>query len=316
VEAEAAVRGFKERNPETTVTVLRFANGLGPAVRTSLTRLFNLPAVPTILGFDPRMQFVHEDDIAGVLEHAVRHDLDGIYNAAADGVLALSEILDLLGKTNLPVLPPFGTGVASSLLRRAGVRIPDDMLAYLRFGRAVDNRRLKASGYRYRHTTRETVLKLGEHQRVAALTSRAGDDYRYEQEVEEFLRRSPSVRPGAIGPGGRPSAQQLAELAKLIEALREEDREGTGPPANVAPAATRAGHGAAARPRPAASDEQRPVPVPGYADLRVSEVVGLLGSLEPAQLADLREHEAAGAGRKGVLREIDRLLARAAPSGG
>jgi len=31
-----------------------------------------------------------------------------------------------------------------------------------------------------------------------------------------------------------------------------------------------------ARPRPAASDEQRPVPVPGYADLRVDEVVALV----------------------------------------
>jgi UDP-glucose 4-epimerase len=314
VEAEAAVRGFKDRNPDTTVTVLRFANGLGPAVRTSLTRLFNLPAVPTILGFDPRMQFVHEDDIAGVLEHAVRHDLDGIYNAAADGVLALSEILDLLGKTNLPVLPPFGTGAAMYVLRRLGLRIPDDMLAYLRFGRGLDNRRLKASGYRYRYTTRETVLKLREHQRLAPLTAGVKDAYRYEQEVEEFLRRSPSVRPGAIGPGGRPSTQQLAELAKLVEALRDEDRDGTSPPANVAPAASRAG--AAGRRRLAASDAQRPAPLPGYAELTVSEVVGLLGSLEPEQLADLREHEAAGAARKGVLREIDRLLARTAPSGG
>jgi UDP-glucose 4-epimerase len=276
-------------------------------VRTSLTRLFGLPAVPTILGFDPRMQFLHEDDIAGVLEHAVRNDLDGIYNAAADGVLVLSEVLDLLGKTNLPILPPVGTGLAMAVLRRVGLRIPDDMLAYLRFGRAVDNRKLKATGYRYRYTTRETVLKLLEHQRLAPLTSGAVDSYRYEQEVEEFLRRSPSVRPGAIGPGGRPNAQQLAELAKLVDALREEDRAGTGPPANVAPR----GHGAARGRRPV-SDDQRPPPVPGYEDLTVAEVVALLPSLERSKLDDLRAVEAAGGARKGVLREIDRLLARSA----
>jgi UDP-glucose 4-epimerase len=194
VEAERAVQGFRERNPETTVTVLRFANGLGPAVRTSLTSLFALPAVPTILGFDPRLQFLHEDDIAGVLEHAVRNDLDGIYNAAADGVLALSEVLDLLGKTNLPVLPPFGTGLAMAVLRRLGVRIPDDMLAYLRFGRAVDNRKLKASGYQLRYTSREAVVKQAEHFRLAGIKAGADEPYRYEREVEEFLRWSPSVR--------------------------------------------------------------------------------------------------------------------------
>ncbi|MCW3010644.1 MAG: NAD-dependent epimerase/dehydratase family protein [Solirubrobacterales bacterium] len=85
VEAESAVREFAERNPGTVVTTLRFANGLGPAVRTSYTRYLDLPLIPTILGFDPRHQFLHEDDIAGVLEHAVRTDLAGVYNAAAGG---------------------------------------------------------------------------------------------------------------------------------------------------------------------------------------------------------------------------------------
>ncbi len=99
VEAESAVRDFAERNRDKTVTVLRFANGLGPTVTTSHTRLFSLPAVPTILGFDPRYQFIHEDDIVGALLHAVREDLHGIYNGAADGVLALSEVIGLLGKT-------------------------------------------------------------------------------------------------------------------------------------------------------------------------------------------------------------------------
>ena len=83
---------FADKNPDMTVTVLRFANGLGPQLNTSHMRYLALPVVPTILGFDPRYQFIHSDDMAGVLEHAVRHDLDGIYNAGADGVLALTEV--------------------------------------------------------------------------------------------------------------------------------------------------------------------------------------------------------------------------------
>jgi len=194
VEAESAVREFAERNPETIVTTLRFANGLGPAVRTSHTRFLGLPVIPTILGFDPRQQFLHEDDIAGVLEHAVRRDLDGVFNAAADGVLALSEVIDLLGKLNAPVLPPVATGLVLPLLRRTQLPISADMLQHLRFGRGLDNRKLKATGYRYRYTTRETILKLREHQRLSPLRRGVREDYRYEGEVEEFLRRSPSVR--------------------------------------------------------------------------------------------------------------------------
>lgn len=238
VEAEAAVRDFGRRNPDTCVTVLRFTNGLGPAVRTSHRNLFQGAVVPTILGFDPRTQFIHEDDIAGCLRHAVTQDLDGIYNCAADGVLALSEVISLLGKVNAPVLSPVATEFSAALLRRAtGAQLQSEMLQQWRFGRALDNRKLKATGYRYTFTTREAVLKLREHLRLAPITPRVKESYRYEEEVEEFLRRSPSVRPGAVGPGGRPSASQLAELTRLVGTLEAEEQEGAM--ANVAPSATR-----------------------------------------------------------------------------
>ena len=194
VEAEHAVRSFAQATPRATVTVLRFANGVGPTIKTGHTRLFSLPAIPSILGFDPRYQFIHEDDIAGCLEFAVREDLPGTYNCAGDGVLVLSEVADLLGKPLAPVLPPWGTGTAASLLRRIGLRIPPEMVNQLRFGRGLDNRRLKAAGYPYRYTTREAVQAHAEAMRLRPLLARGEEPYRYEREVEEFLRRSPTVR--------------------------------------------------------------------------------------------------------------------------
>jgi UDP-glucose 4-epimerase len=78
--------------------------------------------------------------------------------------------------------------------------VPPEMLAQLRFGRGVDNRRLKASGAPMRHTTRETVQAFAEHLRVAAIKDHGSAPYRYEREVEEFLRYSPSVRREADAP--------------------------------------------------------------------------------------------------------------------
>lgn len=301
VEAETAVREFGERNPDTTVTVLRFANALGPAQKTSHMRYLGLPAIPTILGFDPRCQFIHEDDVAGCLDHAVRNDLDGVYNCAADGVLSLSEVIGLLGKVNAPILPPVGTGLALAGMRRAGLKLPADMVEMLRFGRGMDNRRFKATGYRYRCTTRETVIKLREYQRLAPLTRVSAEGYRYEEEVEEFLRRSPSVRPGAVGPDGRLDAQQIAELSRLVEHLEAQEREGgDGPPANIAP-----GQG-----RSDVRGTARGVPPVGYDELDDAEVVALLPSLNEEQLTSLREHEAAGPARSRVLRAIDALVTR------
>ena len=196
VEAEDAVADYSEKHPQVTVTVLRCANVLGPDVDTTFTRMFALPLVPMVLGFDPRLQFVHEDDIVHALEHAAFHVVPGVYNVAADGVLALSEAIGLLGKRPLPVLPPFGTGLIAGPLRRLGFRIPDEALNLLRFGRGLDNRRLKATGFEYAYTTRETMIKLGEHQRLDPVMRGRDEVYHYERGVEDFLRWSPHVRRG------------------------------------------------------------------------------------------------------------------------
>jgi UDP-glucose 4-epimerase len=232
VDAERAVREFALRHPHVTVTVLRFANGLGPALRTSLSQVFGLPAVPAILGFDPRLQFIHEDDIVGCLEHAVRHDTPGVFNCAGDGVLALSEIAGLLGKPFAPVLPPVATGLAAGAVERIGIRLPAEVRRQMRFGRGVDNRRFKATGYRYRFTTRETVQRLAEYQRLEPILREGGGSqtYRYERELEDFLRYSPSVRPSSrlevqakprnVAPGAPAAAPALDDLeAEEIIAL-------------------------------------------------------------------------------------------------
>jgi UDP-glucose 4-epimerase len=284
VEAEALVEDFRHRNPDTIVTVLRFANGLGPSLRTSHMSLLGLPAVPTILGFDPRYQLIHEEDLGNCLEHAVRHDVDGVFNCAADGVLVLSEVIDLLGKQMAPVLPPWGTGLSAALLRRAGAPFSPEMLRQLRFGRALDNRRLKASGFRYRYTTRETVLKLREHQRLAALKRAVGEGYRYERELEEFLRYSPSVR----------AANAAPQPQRNVAAGGD---EGSAPPKP--------------RRRPAARKAApAPPPMPEYADLEAEEVIALLGELAAADLERLRAHELAHQARASVVTAIDSLLAR------
>ena len=282
-EAEDLVRDFADHHPDKTVTVLRFTNSLGPRLRTSHTRLLSLPVVPAILGFDPRYQFIHEDDIANALQHAVLYDLPGVYNAGGDGVLVLSEVASLLGKTFAPVLPPIGTGMAISALRRMGLRVGPEVTRQLRFGRALDNRRLKATGFRYRYTTRETVVKLREHQRLHPLLRGDQEPYRYEREVEEFLRWSPYVRRGEGRPDWRPSRRQIIDLQRAIDAVSADD----------APA------------------DRAISPPESYDELPAKELVALLPSLPQESLEALREHEAAHRGRRTVLLAIDSLLARA-----
>lgn len=220
---EGALAAFAANNPQVTVTVLRFATEIGSEPRGSQAALLGMPVVPGMLGFDPRCQFIHDDDVIGVLAHAARHDLPGVYNAAADGVLALSEVAALLGKPLLPVLPPWGTTSAAAALRRLGLPMPLETLRELRFGRGLDNRRLKATGYSYRYTSREAVLKLRARQRLRPLLRSGGETYRYEREVEEFLRRSPTVTGARDGPQPTSFEEMTAdELVALISSLGPE----------------------------------------------------------------------------------------------
>ena len=276
VEAETAVAEFAAKQPAVDTIVLRFANAIGPDVRSSLASLLDLPVVPAILGFEPRLQVIHQDDVVGVLDHAVRGDVPGgIYNAAGDGVLVLSEIAGLLGKPLAPVIPPWGTGLAASVLGRTGLQLNAMLLNLLRFGRGMDNRRLKAAGYRYTYTSREAIIKVAEYQRLRAVLSGPSEGYRYEQAVEEFLRRSPSVRATARAPEEVPS--------------------------NLAPGERRDG-------------EDDDAPPSGYDDLTADEVVKLLPSLEAAGREAIADYERAHARRKTVLRAVERLQRTETPA--
>ena len=309
LDAEAAVNEFAEHHPDTTVTILRCANVLGPSVRTSHTALFSLPAVPMILGFDPRYQFVHEDDVVAALAHVLSNELPGAYNIAADGVLALSEVIGLLGKLYAPILPPWGTGPAAAVLRRLGLRVPPEMLSQLRFGRGLDNRKLKATGFVYRYTTREAVVKLAEHLRLAPILRDANEVFHYEREVEEFLRWSPHVRPSAAEGERRLTPRQLHELRRLL-ALHEQELVAAEPAEEAQPVAEPTED--VAEPT---EEEAAPIagpPVEHYDDLEAAEIISLLGSLEASDLEALRGYEREAKGRDSVIAAIEAVLSRRA----
>lgn len=210
-EAEEAVAAFRERRPGVAVSVLRFADVLGPDVDSSMVRLLSLPVIPVIAGFDPRLQFVDQEDAAHALGHAVKASPVGCFNVAGDGVLVLSEVASLLGRRVASVIPPVGPGLSFPVMRRLGLPMPDDLFDQLRFGRALDNRAFKATGFHFRYTSREAVLGLRNHLRLDPVIRGAKDRFRYEPEVEEFLKRSPLVEGSLEGePRSNPGRGEAA----------------------------------------------------------------------------------------------------------
>jgi UDP-glucose 4-epimerase len=204
LEVEGYVSDFADDHPDVVVSRLRFSNVLGSDLDTPLSKALRLPLVPEIFGFDPRLQFTHQDDVLGALCFTARHDLPGVFNVAGDGTLPWSDVCRVVGRRRIAI-PPLGTGVAAGALRRLGiVDLPLEVQSLLRHGRGVDNHRLKDAGYRYRYTSAGTVEDFARSLRLRSAVGERRPAYQYDPGVEDFFRRSPAVvnPPGSRERGG------------------------------------------------------------------------------------------------------------------
>ncbi|KRC52794.1 MULTISPECIES: NAD-dependent epimerase/dehydratase family protein [unclassified Nocardioides] len=189
-EVERYVRGFARRRPDVTVTLLRCANVIGPRVVSPLASYFRLPVIPTVLGFDPRLQFLHETDLNRVLRHAVLSDVAGTFNVAGDGLLMLSQALRRMGRTSVPLPGPAFGGVGSVLKSARMADLSPELVAFLTYGRGVDTTRMRTElGFEPSYST------------AAAFA--------------EFV--------GTLPPGGRRAERVLASLADRLPPV-DEDR--------------------------------------------------------------------------------------------
>ncbi|MFE1792704.1 NAD-dependent epimerase/dehydratase family protein [Streptomyces sp. NPDC059525] len=161
-EVEGYVRGFARRRPDVAVCVLRFANILGPFADSALAEYFSMPVVPTVLGYDPRLQFVHEDDVVEVLRLAAgeprRGTLNsGTFNIAGDGVLLLSQCARRLGRPAVPLLLPAVTWVGQALRAVGATDFSPEQIRLLTHGRVVETAQMReVLGFRPQYTTAET----------------------------------------------------------------------------------------------------------------------------------------------------------------
>src|ERR1700712_4355506 len=140
LDIEGYVRAYRRRRPDVDVAVLRFTNFIGPKIDSVLTSFFRMPVVPTALGYDARVQLLHEDDALAVLTRATTGSFSGTVNVGGEGTL---------------LLPPPALGSVGRLSRRFGfVDYSPEQMRFLNFGRVVDTTVLRTEfGYLPRYST-------------------------------------------------------------------------------------------------------------------------------------------------------------------
>jgi len=197
VEVEGYVRGFGRRRPDVTLTLCRFTNFIGAQIDTPITRYLSLPVVPTVLGFDPRIQLCHEDDGIEVLRRAALEDHAGIYNVGGAGVLLLSQAIRRMGRPSLPVPPPAVSLVARMLRGTGRVDFSPEQMRYLEHGRVADITRLHRE---FGPVTRPTAHAFDDFAATSTARRLVADvSTSAEQLALELLARRRTTSPGAMG---------------------------------------------------------------------------------------------------------------------
>lgn len=156
VEVEGYVRGFGRRRPDIDITTLRFTNLVGPRIDTDLTRYFTLPIVPTVLGYDARLQMLHPEDAFAVLERAALTSNPGVFNVGGSGILMLSQAIRRAGRVAMPVPSPLVSPLSRVVRGTTIARFSSDHMRFMNFGRVVDTTRLREKfGFEPRWTTQQ-----------------------------------------------------------------------------------------------------------------------------------------------------------------
>ena len=167
IEAEAEMARFAQKAPGAIVTVLRTAPILGPTIHNYVTRYLSRKLVPTMMGFDPLVQFVHEIDAIAAFKLAIDRDHAGVFNIVADGVLPLSTVIKLAGRLAVPVPHPIAQTLGAAMWLAHMSEAPPTFMTHLRFLCVADGEKAKEKmGFRPAYTTREAVLDFTSAQRL------------------------------------------------------------------------------------------------------------------------------------------------------
>ena len=162
VRAERQVQRFAKEHPAVEVCILRFAPIVGPTISNMYTRFFRRPVAPVMMGHDPLMQFVHEQDAAFALVKAVDSQATGAFNIVGKGVLPYTTVLALLGRVPVPMPQLVARQVSKILWATQLVGSPPSFLDFLLYLCVADGRKAKRElGFSPRLSIKRTILDFG-----------------------------------------------------------------------------------------------------------------------------------------------------------
>ncbi len=160
-EVDALATGFLWRHPEIATTILRPVPILGHYVTTSIARILRQRYVPTILGFNPMMQFIHEEDLVEAVALALERGTHGVFNVVGPGAVPFHTAIQATGGIPVPLPELVARPLFERLFELGLFPTPSGAIDFAKYPCTLDGRRFqRVTGFRPRFSLEETFATL------------------------------------------------------------------------------------------------------------------------------------------------------------
>jgi UDP-glucose 4-epimerase len=161
IELDMYAQSFMWKRPEIETVILRPVNIVGATVRNAPSNFLRLESPLTVLGFDPMVQLIHEEDVCRALALALRPGLRGVFNVAGPGEVPLSAVLRELGRRPIPLPHPLVRPLVRRLFDARLSGFPPEEVDHIQYLCVVDGSRFaQSAGWAPARSMRETIRSL------------------------------------------------------------------------------------------------------------------------------------------------------------
>lgn len=163
VMVDMAANMFLWRHPEIETVVLRPVHIVG-RVSNAPSNYLRLSVCPVMMGYDPMIQLIHEDDVVEALLLSLKKGIKGIYNVVGPDVIPLSLLLKKIGRTIIPVPDFLFERCMKIAWRLKFTSFPPPEIDYLRFVCMVDGSKWeKETGFKPKRTIEDIIALFREN---------------------------------------------------------------------------------------------------------------------------------------------------------
>jgi UDP-glucose 4-epimerase len=157
IAVDMLAQAFFWKHPRIETVILRPVHILG-RVRNAPSNYLRLAHVPVLMGFDPMVQVIHEEDLVCAVAAALKRGVRGIFNVAGPGQLPLSMAIEEVGGRRLPLPEPLARPALRRLWSWRLTNFPPPELDHIKYPCLVDgNRAARELGFQASRGLRETL---------------------------------------------------------------------------------------------------------------------------------------------------------------